>query len=185
MYDRILSVPKKQSYFLFGPRGTGKSSWVRARYPRATYIDLLDDEVYRRLLARPGLLAELFPTPTPSVVILDEVQKIPAILDEVHRLIEKSKIQFVLTGSSARKLKRQGVNLLAGRAITHSMYPLTAKELGKDFRLERALQYGMLPMSVTSDEPKKYLNSYVKTYLKEEVEQEGLTRQLGSFAFLR
>lgn len=182
MYDRLLKPPKKQSFFLFGPRGTGKSSWVRSYYPRATYIDLLEDETYRRLLARPGSLFELFPSQSPATVIIDEVQKVPAILDEVHRLIEKLKIQFVLTGSSARKLKKHGVNLLAGRALTHSMYPLTARELGTDFNLQRALEFGMLPMAVTGDAPKQYLNSYVKTYLKEEVEQEGLTRQIGSFA---
>jgi predicted AAA+ superfamily ATPase len=110
------------------------------------------------------------------------VQKVPAILDEVHRLIETKKLQFVLTGSSARKLKRQGVNLLAGRALTYSMFPLTARELGKDFSLKQALRFGMLPMAVTSEEPKRYLDAYVRTYLKEEIEQEGLTRKIGSFA---
>lgn len=181
MYDRILSPPVKQSFFLFGPRGTGKSSWVRKTFPQATYLDLLEDEIYRRLLARPGTLLDLLP-PHPRQVILDEVQKVPALLDESHRLIETRKIQFILTGSSARKLKRQGVNLLAGRALTYSMFPLTARELGKDFDLKKALQFGMLPMAVTSENPKRYLESYVRTYLKEEVEQEGLTRQLGSFA---
>jgi len=181
MYDRILSPPSKQSYFLFGPRGTGKSSWVQKAYPKATYIDLLEDEIYRRLLARPGSLSDLLPA-SPSCVILDEVQKVPAILDEVHRLIEKRKIQFILTGSSARKLKKQSANLLAGRALTYSLFPLTARELGPDFNLKKALRFGTLPMAVTSEDPKKYLESYVNTYLKEEVEQEGLTRQLGSFA---
>jgi predicted AAA+ superfamily ATPase len=181
MYARIIKPPARQSYFLFGPRGTGKSSWVQHFYPNAAYVDLLDDETYRRLLTRPGSLRELLPA-TASTVILDEVQKVPAILDEVHRLIEKEKIQFVLTGSSARKLKKYGVNLLAGRALTYSLYPLTARELGEDFQLEQALRFGMLPMAVTSENPRRYLESYVKTYLKEEVEQEGLTRQLGSFA---
>lgn len=181
MFARIFEPPLKQSYFLFGPRGTGKSSWVQSHYPKATYVDLLDDEIYRRLLARPNSLSEFFPA-NPSVVILDEVQKVPPILDEVHRLIEKRKIQFVLTGSSARKLKKQGVNLLAGRALTHSFFPLTARELGAEFKIEKALQFGMLPMAVTATQPKRYLESYVKTYLKEEVEQEGLTRQIGSFA---
>lgn len=181
MYTRIFTPPKRQSYFLFGPRGTGKSSWVKAAYPKADYIDLLDDETYRRLLARPGSLGDFFSS-QPKTVILDEVQKVPAVLDEVHRLIELRKIQFVLTGSSARKLKRQGTNLLAGRALTHSLYPLTARELGEDFNLKKALSFGTLPMAVTSENPKRYLNSYVKTYLKEEIEQEGLTRQIGSFA---
>lgn len=181
MYARLFNPPKQQSYFLFGPRGTGKSSWVQSRYPKAAYIDLLDAETYRRLLARPESLSEFFQASS-TTVILDEVQKVPALLDEVHRQIEKKKIQFILTGSSARKLKKQGVNLLAGRALTHSLYPLTARELGGAFDLKKALQFGMLPMTVTSEQPKRYLESYVKTYLKEEVEQEGLTRQIGSFA---
>lgn len=181
MYTRILRPPKSQSFFLFGPRGTGKSSWVQQAHPKATYLDLLDDGIYRRLLARPESLSDFFPKEV-STVILDEVQKIPAILDEVHRLIEKRKIRFVLTGSNARKLKKQGVNLLAGRALTYSLFPLTAQELGDDFDLKQALRYGMLPMAVTSENPGKYLESYIKTYLKEEVEQEGLTRKIGSFA---
>lgn len=194
MYSRLIEPPSQQSYFLFGPRGTGKSSWVRARYPDATYIDLLDDEVYRRLLARPSSLSDWFEAPprrrgrqparatTTEVVVIDEIQKVPALLDEVHRQIETRGVQFVLTGSSARKLRKQGTNLLAGRAFTYSLFPLSAAELGKDFDLARALRFGMLPMAVTSGAPARYLASYVKTYLKEEVEQEGLTRQLGSFA---
>jgi predicted AAA+ superfamily ATPase len=181
MYSRLLRPPAKQSYFLFGPRGTGKSSWVQKAYPQSTYIDLLHDETYRRLLARPEALGEFLP-PAPSIVVIDEVQKVPSLLDEIHRLIEKRRIQFVLTGSSARKLKKQGVNLLAGRALTYSPFPLTSLELGRDFNLRRALRYGMLPMAVTSENPKRFLDSYVRTYLKEEIEQEGLTRQIGSFA---
>ncbi|MCM2281262.1 MAG: ATP-binding protein [Bdellovibrionaceae bacterium] len=154
---------------------------MRTTFPKSTYIDLLEDEVYRRLLARPDSLGD-FLSPTCSVVILDEVQKVPALLDEVHRLIERRKMQFILTGSSARKLKRQGVNLLAGRALTYSIFPMTAKELGSDFNLQKALKFGHLPMAVTSENPRKFLESYVRTYLKEEVEQEGLTRNLGSFA---
>jgi uncharacterized protein len=182
MYSRLISPPKSQSYFLFGPRGTGKSSWVQSHYHgSSTYIDLLDDDVFRRLLAHPKALSDLMPANTKTVVI-DEVQKAPALLDEVHRLIEKRKIQFVLTGSSARKLRRQGVNLLAGRALNLSMLPLTAKEVGEDFDLPRALKTGMLPMAVTSEEPLRYLSAYARTYLKEEIEQEGLTRSIGSFA---
>jgi uncharacterized protein len=181
MYDRILKPPSRQSYFLFGPRGTGKSSWVKRFYPDAVYIDLLEDETFRRLLARPESLSDFLP-PNPKTVILDEVQKVPAILNEVHRLIERRKLQFVLTGSSARKLKKQGVNLLAGRALTYSLFPLTARELQNDFNLPQALEFGMLPMAITSESPKRYLDAYVNTYLKEEVEQEGLTRKLGSFA---
>lgn len=184
MYDRMITPPKKQSFFLFGPRGTGKSSWVRHRYPQATYIDMLDDETYHRLLTHPSALQEFFRPKRGSdrVVIIDEVQKVPAVLDEVHRLIERDGTQFILTGSSARKLRRHGANLLAGRALTLSLFPLTADELGDDFVLETALRFGTLPMAVTGESPARYLTSYVKTYLKEEVEQEGLTRVLSNFA---
>lgn len=181
MYKRLFAPPRSQSYFLFGPRGTGKSSWVKQAYPQASYIDLLEDEVFRRLLANPGALSDYL-NPKSKIAVLDEVQKVPSLLDEVHRLIEKEKLQFVLTGSSARKLKKHGTNLLAGRALTHSLFPLTAKELGQDFDLKKAVQFGMLPMAISAENPQKYLNAYVKTYLKEEVEQEGLTRQIGSFA---
>jgi uncharacterized protein len=181
MYSRILKPPERQSFFLLGPRGTGKSSWVQTHYPNATYIDFLNDEVFRILLAQPQSLMNLVPKDAKTVII-DEVQKIPAILNEVHRLIEKNKIQFVLTGSSARKLRQHGVNLLGGRALTYSMFPLTAYELGEDFNLTRSLRFGMLPMAVTGENPKKYLDSYAKIYLKEEVQQEGLTRHLGAFA---
>ena len=181
MYDRFIKPPKQESYFLFGPRGTGKSSWVRAAYPKAVYIDLLEDETFRRLLTHPDALRDFLPE-KPATIVIDEVQKVPAVLDEVHRLIEQKKHRFVLTGSSARKLKKQGTNLLAGRALTYSFFPLTAKETGNDFNIARALRFGMLPLAVTSENPKRYLDAYVKTYLKEEIEQEGLTRQIDSFA---
>jgi uncharacterized protein len=181
MYDRFLKAPQRHSFFLFGPRGTGKSSWVQRSYPNAVYIDLLEDETYRRLLARPESLIEFLPS-HPKTVILDEVQRVPNILNEIHRQIEKRKIQFVLTGSSARKLRKHGVNLLAGRAFTYSLFPLTAAELGPDFELQRALRFGLLPMAIKSEDPKRFLDAYVRTYLKEEVEQEGLTRKIDSFA---
>ncbi len=181
--SRLAQVPESASFFLFGPRGTGKSSWVRAQMPHASYVDLLEDDTYRRLLTRPGSLSDHFgPGRAQGTVIIDEVQKVPALLDEVHRLIELRGIQFALTGSSARTLRREGVNLLAGRALTRSMYPLTAAELGADFNLDKALTTGMLPLAVTSKDPKAFLSSYVRTYLKEEVEQEGLTRRIDSFA---
>jgi predicted AAA+ superfamily ATPase len=114
--------------------------------------------------------------------VLDEVQKIPALLDEVHRLIERRKLRFILTGSSARKLRRQGINLLAGRALTRYLFPLTCRELGGDFNLTRALKFGTLPEACTSEDPKAYLQAYIQTYLREEIQQEGLTRNLGAFA---
>lgn len=183
MYSRIITPPKKQSFFLFGPRGTGKTSWLRRTYKEAIYIDLLDDEVYRTLLAQPTKLQSYIGVNKGKVpVIIDEVQKIPALLDEVHRLIESAKYRFILTGSSARKLKRGGANLLAGRALKMEMFPLSAQELGKDFDLKKSLQWGTLPMAVTSEKPNAYLNAYVNTYLKEEIQLEGLTRNIENFA---
>lgn len=182
MYSRIIKAPKNKSFFLFGPRGTGKSSWVKAQFPKALYLDLLESQVFNDLLANPSLLQNFIPKNFGDWVIIDEVQKIPALLDEVHRLIESQKNKFILTGSSARKLRHKGVNLLAGRALTLFMHPLTASELGNDFRLEHSLQFGQLPSACTEKEPQRYLESYVTSYLREEVQQEGLTRNLGAFS---
>ncbi|OGQ21598.1 MAG: ATPase [Deltaproteobacteria bacterium RIFCSPLOWO2_02_FULL_44_10] len=182
MYSRIINRPKKKSFFLFGPRGTGKSTWIRQTFSDALYLDLLDDALFTDLLARPHRLEELIPKNFKHPIIIDEVQKIPALLDEVHRLIESKRHQFVLTGSSARKLKQKGINLLAGRALTLFLYPLTVFELGQDFNLEHSLRYGFLPSVYMESDPKRYLEAYVRTYLKEEVQQEGLTRNLGAFS---
>lgn len=181
MYSRIIAFPEDSSCFLFGPRGTGKSTWLREEYPSALYLDLLKASTFNTLLAEPDRLETMIPKDFTNWVILDEVQKIPAILNEVHRLIERRKLKFILTGSSARKLRRKDVNLLAGRAITRFMYPLTVSELGMDFNLEHSLHYGHLPRTFNIQEPKEYLESYIATYLKEEVQQEGLTRNLGAF----
>ena len=181
MYARLLKPPLAKSFFLFGPRGTGKSSWVKATFPEAVYLDLLESELYLPLTANPQRLSRYIPDPCKDWVIIDEVQKVPALLDEVHRLIEKQKLRFILTGSSARKLKKKSVNLLAGRALTLYLYPLTARELGKDFRFKHSLLYGQLPAACVESDPKAFLQSYVKTYLQEEVQQEGLTRNLGAF----
>ena len=181
MYSRMYTGPPHSSSFLFGPRGTGKSTWLRQNHP-SVYIDLLEAEASNRLLAEPGRLSEWIPPDHTGFVVIDEVQKVPAVLDEVHRLIETKKWRFILTGSSARKLRRGGVNLLAGRALTTWMHPLTAVEMGEDFDLDRSLQFGHLPMAVTGSEPKRYLASYVQTYLREEVQQEGLTRNVGAFS---
>ncbi len=134
MFPRFF-IPPKQSYFLFGPRGTGKSTWLRSVYPEAYWIDLLDPERFRFLSAGPERLCLLLAEcPDKKIVVIDEVQKIPELLDVVHRLIEEKKgYQFVLTGSSARKLKQQGVNLLAGRALLKHMPPFFAAELGSSF----------------------------------------------------
>ena len=182
MYPRIINYPKNKSFFLFGPRGTGKTSWVKTQFPNALYLDLLQSELFNDLLARPGLLEKLIPAEHADWIIIDEVQRIPALLFEVHRLIENKKHKFILTGSSARKLRKRGVNLLGGRALTLHMHPLTIAELGNDFNLEHSLRYGQLPCAYTEADPKSYLESYVSTYLREEVQQEGLTRNLGAFS---
>ena len=182
MYARLLHAPERQSFFLLGPRGTGKTAWARATFPDALTFDLLDAQLYLRLVANPALLSELVPQRYRGWVVVDEVQRVPELLNEVHRLIESRQLRFVLTGSSARKLRGRGVNLLAGRALTRFMHPLTAIELGRDFDLQRALRYGCLPFACTTAEPADYLGSYVSTYLREEVQQEGFARNVGAFS---
>jgi predicted AAA+ superfamily ATPase len=181
MYPRLLEPPPRRSFFLFGPRGVGKTAWVHERFPEALFFDLLDHRTYTELLASPGRLGERIPASHRDWVVVDEVQRIPDLLHEVHRLIESRGLRFAMTGSSARKLRRRGVNLLAGRALTRSMHPLTAPELGKDFDLGRALRYGCLPLACTADDPEDFLEGYAATYLREEVQQEGLARNIGAF----
>ncbi len=179
----MLEAPDR-SFFLFGPRGTGKSSWVGARFPKAPYLDLLESATYFELLAAPQRLEARIPRHHRGWVVIDEVQKVPALLDEVHRLIERRRLRFALTGSSARKLRRRGVNLLAGRALTLKMHPFCVAELGAGFDLRRSLEIGHLPVAQTSANVRSaraYLSSYVTTYLREEVQQEGLTRNLQAF----
>ncbi len=182
MYSRLIKPPKAKSFFLFGPRGTGKTTWVKAAFPKAVYLDLLEAELFNDLLANPQRLENFIPRNAGDWIIIDEVQRIPELLNEVHRLIEKYKYKFILTGSSARKLRRKGFNLLGGRALTYDMHPLTTVELGDDFNLDRSLGFGQLPSACIESDPKKYLESYVKTYLEEEIRQEGLTRNLAAFS---
>lgn len=185
MFARNLTLQAQSSCFLFGPRGVGKSTFVRTQYPNAPYIDLLDSRVYTQLLADPGSILRYIPPNNNEAIIIDEIQRVPELLNEVHRLIEEKRYRFILTGSSARKLRRGGVNLLAGRALQYRMYPLTAEEVGETFRLETALSYGMLPSVVgdlVDDDRARYLDTYIKTYLQEEVMAEGLTRNLSAFA---
>jgi predicted AAA+ superfamily ATPase len=179
-----LPLPK-QSFFLFGPRGTGKSTWIAEQYGNeAIYFDLLKFEVYHELTTAPNRLRTIVESnPHGKVVILDEVQKAPFLLDEVHHLIEKHKRhQFILTGSSSRKLKRAGVNLLAGRALVKNLHPFIASEMGARFNLDKALALGMLPLIAFAKDPAGTLASYVGMYLKEEVKAEGLVRNLGDFS---
>ncbi|MBI5298683.1 MAG: ATP-binding protein [Deltaproteobacteria bacterium] len=182
MYSRLFNIPNNKSFFLFGPRGTGKTTLVKTGFPSGIYLDLLEAGLFNTLLANPARLENLIPKAFSDWIILDEIQRVPELLNEVHRLIEKYKYKFILTGSSARKLKKSGPNLLAGRALTCSFYPLTAKELGENFNLEHSLKFGSLPSVYVESDPKGYLESYVKTYLQEEIQQEGLTRNLGAFS---
>jgi len=182
MYTRLLTAPVRQSFFLFGPRGVGKTAWLRERFPDVPFFDLLDADTYTRLLAAPSRLGDEVPAGYHGWVVVDEIQRLPDLLNEVHRLIEARRLRFVMTGSSARKLRRRGVNLLAGRALTRFMHPLTAIELGGDFDLRRALRYGGLPFACTEPDPRDYLKSYVTSYLREEVQQEGFARNLAGFA---
>ncbi|MBN2301461.1 MAG: ATP-binding protein [Lentisphaerae bacterium] len=179
--------PLSGSFFLFGPRGTGKSYWLKNTYAEnMAYIDLLAAQTFNRLSADPQRLNEYLPAKLDGPVVIDEIEKVPALLDEVHRLIEQhSKRQFILTGSSPRKLRRASSNLLGGRAVTRHFYPLTAMELGRGFDLITALKYGLLPTIYDKEkqiDPQDYLAGYIETYLREEVLQEGLTRNLGAFS---
>ena len=182
---RLFKAPK-ESFFLLGPRGTGKSTWLRQTFPDAIYVDLLDQEAFRTYLARPERLGEVVAgRPRARTVIVDEIQKVPSLLDEVHRLIEakgRDRVQFILTGSSARKLKRGGTDLLAGRAVLKTLHPFLAAELGGRFNFAQSLELGMLPLVLGAAEPVETLRSYASLYLREEVQAEGLVRNVGNFA---
>lgn len=182
--ERTLNLPnllKKKSHFLFGARGTGKSTLARKQLPNSVYLDLLDDLVYSRLLRNPSLLADLIPTAS-KLVVIDEVQRIPQLLNEVHRLIEMRRLRFLLTGSSARKLKRGAANLLGGRAWEARLLPLTSLELGDHFNLLRYLNRGGLPEIYASDHPADELRNYVRLYLREEIQAEAMVKKLDHFA---
>lgn len=170
---------------MFGPRGTGKSTWLAETFPDALFIDLLREDVKLRLEADPERFAAMVDASGASTVVVDEVQRVPSVLPVVHRLMEcRGGIprQYILTGSSARKLKRSGVDLLAGRAIVRNLHPLTAPEMGKDFSLENALERGMVPLVVSAgDAWKEKLAAYMALYIREEVQYEGLVRNLPAF----
>ena len=179
---RLLQRPDR-SFFLFGPRGTGKSTWLQQVLPEAFRLDLLNSSLFLELSRDPHRLEALVAVrPAGSWVVLDEIQKVPPLLDEVHRLIESRRWRFALCGSSARKLRRGGANLLAGRALTLSMEGFSAAELGDEFELDSALNWGLLPF--VRNEPKlaaDILEAYVNTYLKEELQAEGLIRNVPPF----
>ncbi|OIP95903.1 ATPase [Candidatus Wirthbacteria bacterium CG2_30_54_11] len=171
-----------ESYFLFGPRGTGKTTWLKQEYPEALYLDLLSPEIYRSFVTHPERLREMVKGERSAVVIIDEIQKVPALLDVIHQLVEEDKTtQYILTGSSARKLKRSGVDLLSGRLLWRSMYPFMAAELGDSFDLEAALSTGLIPLVQDSTDPLSRLHAYIDLYVREEVQYEGLVRKLDDF----
>ena len=181
---RVLDLPAllaKRSHFLLGPRQTGKTSLVRNTLKEAKVYDLLDTSVYLALSQRPGRLAEEI-TPRDRIVVIDEIQRLPALLNEVHRLMETRGVRFLLTGSSARKLRRGGVNLLGGRARTKYLHPLTWKELGDRFELARAMARGLIASIYFSDDPQADLRAYAGLYLQQEIVAEGATRNVPAFS---
>ncbi|MBI3820278.1 MAG: ATP-binding protein [Planctomycetes bacterium] len=181
--DRFFTPPR-ESFYLLGPRGTGKSSWARAAYPDALWVELLDPATFRTYSAYPERLRALVEgNPGKNIIIVDEIQKAPELLSVVHALREEKKsVQFVLTGSSARKLKRGAHNLLGGRALMRTLHPFMAAELGNQFDLNRALRFGLVPLIVASKEPEETLKAYHTLYIREEVQWGGLVRNIGSFA---
>ncbi len=181
MYPRCLDLPKllkKRSYFLLGPRGVGKSTLIEETLPDAKIYDLLDASVFQRLVRDPNLISQ--ETKATTLVVIDEIQKFPTLLDEVHRLIVKRKQRFLLTGSSARKLRKGGANLLAGRAYQASLHPLTSQEI-PGFDLLTYLNTTGLPEFYGQDGVSDYLTAYVGTYLQQEISAEALTRNLPGF----
>ena len=184
LYVPRILVPPKESFFLLGPRGTGKSTWLLHVFPKATRIDLLQPEQERLYLAAPERLREIVDAvPEGSAIILDEVQRAPGLLPLVHSMIEEGKpVQFIMTGSSARKLRREVGNLLGGRALLRLMPPFFAAELKTSFRLETALKVGLIPMIYEAEDPEQKILNYVGVYLREEIIAEGMVRQVGNFA---
>lgn len=181
MYPRILRPPE-QSFFLFGVRGVGKSTWVRSALPEATRFDLLDNDEHNQLAQNPSLFEDrLRAVPEGGWVVVDEVQRLPELLNEVHRFIEERGLRFALLGSSARSLRRAGVNLLGGRALRRNLLPLVPAELGSDFTLERALRYGTIALVVDSQDPEATLRAWVEVYLREEIQAEAQLRNLSGF----
>ena len=187
MFERNLILPEAgtESFFLWGPRQTGKSTLLRRTYPAARWIDLLKSEEFRRYVARPeSLREEIQATGADRMqqIVIDEIQKAPALLNEVHWLMEHYNLSFALCGSSARKVKRGAANLLGGRAIRYELYGLSASELGAEFDLQRMLNHGYLPRIYQGSRPGRMLDAYIADYLKEEVAAEGLVRNLPTFS---
>lgn len=182
--ERVLDLPSlllKKSHFLFGPRQTGKTSLIRHSLKGVRSYDLLDTSVYLALSQNPGRISQEL-DPRDEIVVVDEIQRLPVLLNEIHRMIEERGIRFLLTGSSARKLRRGGVNLLGGRARTKYMHPLTYRELGNQFDLLKAIDRGLLPSIYLSDDPRADLQAYTGSYLQQEIVAEGTTRNIPAFS---
>jgi len=185
LLPRKLHLPPSgtETFFLWGPRQTGKSTLLRAAYPDAVWIDLLKAEEFRRYLSNPELLRQELPREGEMpFVVIDEVQKLPSLLDEVHWLHENRQVHFALCGSSARKVRRGHANMLGGRALRYEMFGLVSAELDGDFDLNRLLNHGYLPRIYLAGQPQRLLNAYTADYLKEEIAAEGLVRNLPVFA---
>jgi uncharacterized protein len=187
-WQRTLALPAsgEETFFLWGPRQVGKSTLLRQSYPNAVWVDLLKADEFRRYTSRPERLREeLLAIPlgqAPVQVVIDEIQKAPALLDEVHWLHENRGFRFALCGSSARKLRRSGVNLLGGRALRYELGGVTALELGDDFDIERIVNGGVLPRIYAAERPGRLLDAYVSDYLQQEIAAESLVRNLPAFS---
>ena len=176
MNERILQIINDESVFLFGARQTGKTTLLKKQFPNAIYFDLLQTDVLNRFRQRPALLREsLEQANEGTLVIIDEIQQIPELLNEIHWLITNKQIRFILCGSSARKLKRQGVNTLGGRAVPQYLFPFVSCEI-PDFNIDRAVNNGMIPRHYMKENPTSLLKAYVGVYLREEIQAESLVR---------
>ena len=180
-YINVSEILKRRSCFLFGPRQTGKSTLIQQQLENCPVYDLLDQDLFLRLARNPALIRQAL-TGKESVIAIDEIQRIPDLLHEVHLMIEKHNVRFLLTGSSARSLRRKGVNLLGGRARSRALHPFVQRELGKHFELNRALEHGLLPPVYFSDAPREDLAAYAGNYLKEEITAEAVARNIGAFS---
>ena len=183
MIERKLNIEnEEESIFLFGARQTGKTTFLMEKFPEATYVDLLETDLLDRFRKKPSLLRDAYQNlPESSLVIIDEIQQVPELLNEVHWLINRKHLRFILCGSSARKLRREGVNTLGGRAVPYFLYPLVSAEI-PDFDLDRALRNGMLPRHYLKEDATSLLKAYVGFYLKEEIQAESLVRNLSNFS---
>ena len=177
----VRDVVSRRSCFLFGPRQTGKTTLIRQQFADCPTYNLLDRTFFIRLSRHPALIRESL-TPDTTIVVVDEIQKMPELLNEVQLMIEERGVRFLLTGSSARSLRRRGVNLLGGRARSRRLHPFVRAELGERFDLHRAMEYGLLPPIVFSDSPTEDLAAYAGDYLKEEIAAEAAVRNIGAFS---